>query len=353
MIGRPVSISIVVPTVGRPCLTELISELVQQIDTWDAVELLIVDDRTDSPTSLEIGSIGTVLITGGAGPAAARNAGWRAARHDWIEFVDDDVLPEEGWWSALRADLERAAPNVGAVQARIDVPTRKRPLDDWERETAGLADAEWITADIAYRAAALRDAGGFDERFPRAYREDAELAHRVRVAGWALSRGTRRSRHPVRPESTWSSLWRQRGNADDALLRRLYGAGWHHALGIPRGRRRRHAFVAGSAVAAVAATVWRVVAGRENPAGRAAAWFAVAWLAGTAEFAAHRVRRAPGALRSPGSLLATSAAIPPLAVAHWLAGWYRHRGSTAITPSRRAAVATGRRCVAEPGTGGS
>jgi hypothetical protein len=40
-----------------------------------------------------------------------------------------------------------------------------------------------------------------------------------------------------------------------------------------------------------------------------------------------RLRAAPGAWREPVPLLVTSVLIPPLAVGHWLAGWYRHRGA--------------------------
>ena len=43
---------------------------------------------------------------------------------------------------------------------------------------------------MAYRRAALESVHGFDERFPRAYREDADLAVRVRRAGWRLTRGS-------------------------------------------------------------------------------------------------------------------------------------------------------------------
>ena len=46
---------------------------------------------------------------------------------------------------------------------------------------------------------------GFDERFPRAYREDADLALRVRDAGWTLHAGARTARHPVRPADAWSA----------------------------------------------------------------------------------------------------------------------------------------------------
>jgi hypothetical protein len=138
------------------------------------------------------------------------------------------------------------------------------------------------------------------------------------------------------------SLRAQRGNADDALLRRLYGPRWHELLAAPAGRRRRHLAVVGCGALAVAsasaARVARARTARARIPGRratsartlattgAAIGAAVAgagWLAGTAEFAADRRRAAPGSPLVP--LVLTSALIPPLAIGHWLAGWWRHR----------------------------
>jgi glycosyltransferase involved in cell wall biosynthesis len=290
-------ISIVVPTVGRPSLRPLLDRLRPQLDAAPVpVELLVVRDEHRE------------------GPAATRNRGWRAAAHDWVVFLDDDVLPTEGWLDALLADLDQP-PEVGGVQGRLCVPVRARP-DDWAVNTARLETAAWATADMAYRRQALAEVGGFDERFPRAYREDADLAYRVGRQGWQLRQGRRTTVHPVRPESPWACLRAQRGNADDALLRRRYGPDWHEKLRAPRGRRRRHAAVTAAGVLAVLAALTR------HPGTAAAA--GLAWLAGTAEFAAARARQAPG---SPvPALVVTSALIPPLAVGHWLAGWYRCRG---------------------------
>ena len=44
---------------------------------------------------------------------------------------------------------------------------------------------------MAYRRDVLAAVGGFDERFPRAYREDADLGLRVVGAGWRIVRGAR------------------------------------------------------------------------------------------------------------------------------------------------------------------
>jgi glycosyltransferase involved in cell wall biosynthesis len=315
-------VTVVIPTLGRTSLCVLLSAL----RLGDGAEILVVDDRADRREPLT--APGAKVLTGhAAGPAAARNAGWRAARHEWVVFLDDDVVPDADWSARLRADLAAAGPEVGGVQGRIRVPlpADRRPTD-WERATAALTAGEWITADMAYRRAALERTGGFDERLPRAFREDAELAHRVRTAGWALVRGTRTITHPVRPESRWVSVRTQRGNADDALLRRLYGPHWRIELGIPPGRRPRHAAVTVAAAVAIlaAATRRRVLAGVS----------AAAWAAGTAEFAAARIVPGPRDRREVLTMVATSVAIPPLAVAHWLLGWWRWRTARPVEVSR-------------------
>jgi glycosyltransferase involved in cell wall biosynthesis len=315
-------VSVVVPTLGRPSLAALLSALAAGSPAPLAVELLLVDDRPDPAEELALppGIDAKVLTGRAAGPAAARNVGWRAASHDWVAFLDDDVLPDPDWFTRLAADLTGAPASAGGVQGRLRVPlpADRRPTD-WERVTAALADGAWITADMAYRRAALEATGGFDERLPRAFREDAELAHRVRTAGWELIRGARTVTHPVRPESRWVSVRTQRGNADDALLRRLYGRRWRTELDIPPGRRTRHVAVTAAAVVAVGAVVLR----RRGVAAVAAA----AWGAGTAEFAAARIRPGPRDRREVTTMLVTSAVIPPVAVAHWLRGWFRWRGA--------------------------
>ncbi|MCI4065193.1 glycosyltransferase [Micromonospora sp. R77] len=291
-------ISVVVPTLGRPSLTALLDVLAGQLDELPEVELLLVDDRRDDNDGRHDGTgelavpgalaAYTKVLTGrGAGPAAARNLGWRAARGSWVVFLDDDVRPAPDWCRRLRDDLA-AADAVGGVQGWVEVPLpADRHPTDWERVTAGLADGNWITADMAYRRAALAAVGGFDERFPRAYREDAELAHRVRRAGWRLVRGERRVTHPVRPESRWVRLRTQRGNADDALLRRRTARPGADLPTTP-GRRPRHvAVTAAGAVALAAAVAW---AGIPPPPARpvlgvTAGLAALGWAAGTAEFA--------------------------------------------------------------------
>ena len=324
------SVTLVVPTLGRPSLAALLESLgASEGPAPD--ELLLIDDRPRGDASLL--PAGTdpstlsrcpvrVLHSGGRGPAAARNVGIRASRSRWVAFLDDDVVVTPTWLADLHRDLSEAAGPVGGVQGQVTVPlpAGRRPTD-WERGTAGLASARWITADMAYRSDVLAATGGFDERFPRAFREDADLALRVQDAGFELRRGRRGIVHPVRPAAWSASIRQQRGNADDPLMRRLHGSRWARRAGAPPGRRPRHAAV----TAAAAGGVLAAATGRRRPAAAAL----LAWAAGTAEFAWGRIAPGPRDAREVGTMLATSILIPPAAVGHWLAGVVRHRGASA------------------------
>ena len=179
-------ISVVVPTIGRPSLDALLDALAGAPGPRPAA-LILVDDRpAGEPLRPDRPGLPPVRVvrTGGGGPARARNLGWRTARTGWIAFLDDDVVVDPDWFEALDRDLAGLAPDVAGSQGRVRVPLPedRRPTD-WERGTAGLATSSWITADLAYRRAALAAVGGFDERFPRAFREDSDLALRVMGTG--------------------------------------------------------------------------------------------------------------------------------------------------------------------------
>jgi hypothetical protein len=333
-----VSFDVVIPTVGRDSLQRLLAAL--DAGFADAPVLpgrvILVHDRP-GPAPLDLGADASrgrysdrlssrlaVLPGPAAGPAAARNVGWRttSAGTEWVAFLDDDVLPPPTWAADLVADLARLGPDVGADvgasqgRLRVRLPSNRRPTD-WERNVAGLANAAWATADMAYRRAALEAVGGFDERFPRAYREDADLALRVQAAGWRLTKGDRVVDHPVRPADRWVSVRLQAGNADDVLMRALHGCDWRQRCGAPPGRRGRHLAVTAAGVAAVGAAAAR------RPALAIAA--AVAWLAGTAELAWARIAPGPRTREEVVTMLATSAVLPAAATAWWLRGIFRWR----------------------------
>ena len=308
---------VVIPTTGRPSLERLLAALAgAQGPSPDRV--LVVDDRPDRSQPLLVpgaaAGLPVELLAGRAGgPAAARNAGWRAASAEWVAFLDDDVEIERDWPAALARDLDGLPARTAGSQGRIRVPLpgERRPTD-WERNVRGLEDAVWATADMAYRRDALERLGGFDERFPRAYREDAELALRALRAGWSLARGARRVVHPVRPAGWAASVRLQEGNADDALMRALHGRRWRDEAQAPPGR-----LAANLATTAVgAAGIAAVATGRRGPA----LALGSAWAVATLHFAAQRIASGPRTIDELGRMLVTSAIIPPAATLHRLRG---------------------------------
>ncbi len=314
------TLDIVVPTLGRPSLAALLEALAAG-PTLPA-RIVLVDDRRHAATPLvpsgppaALAERLTIVRGRATGPAAARNAGWRTSTAEWVAFLDDDVVPGVDWLDALEKDLADQPRGVGGSQGRLVVPVPSdRRLTDWERTVKGLETAHWATADMAYRRAALEAVGGFDERFPRAYREDADLALRVQAAGWRLVRGRRSVRHPAGLVGAWISVRRQAGNADDALMRARHGPSWRDHAGIVPGRRARHLTVTAAALLALGA----LALGRR----RAAATAATLWLAGTARFAWTRIAPGPRTRAEIATMVATSVVIPAAASWHWLRGWW-------------------------------
>ncbi|GAA2262819.1 glycosyltransferase [Streptomyces atrovirens] len=317
--------AVVVPTLGRPCLGRCLRALAEA-DGPGPARVVVVDDRPDPAGAPLTAAVPpalrsrTLVVPGGArGPAAARNTGWRAAGDaPWVVFLDDDVVPGPTWADDLALDLAGASVATAGIAARIEVPLPPdRPPTDWERGTAGLARARWITADMAYRRRALEAVGGFDERFRRAFREDADLALRVLDAGWTLSEGRRTTAHPVRPTGRWISVRLQAGNADDVLMTRLHGRGWWRRAQAPRGRLPAHLALTAAGLTAAGC----LLSGRP----RTAVACATGWLAGTAEFALARILPGPRTRDEIVTMALTSVLVPPAATWHWLRGHVLHR----------------------------
>jgi histidinol-phosphate phosphatase family protein len=321
---------VVIPTAGRESLGVLLDSLADG-DGPRPERTIVVDDRPE-PAPIERPGI-EVLASGGRGPGAARNMGWRAATAEWVAFLDDDVVAPPGWRALLADDLGDLPAHVAGSQGAIRVPPAdaRRPTD-WERNVRGLEDARWATADMAYRRSALAAVGGFDERFRRAYREDAELGLRLIEAGFEIHTGSRHVIHPVRPAGPGVSVRLQAGNADDALMRALHGRDWRERAGAPAGRLPLHMLTTGAGLAAIAA----LATGRR----RAAVVAAAAWAAATTEFAWRRIAPGPRTAREIATMAWTSAALPAAAVLQRLRGELRARREVrpgALTAPPRAA----------------
>jgi glycosyltransferase involved in cell wall biosynthesis len=295
-----VQFDIVIPTIGRPSLNVLLDSLVRAEGSLPG-RVLIVDDRRDASSALTLKDVDqrissriTVLKGKAAGPASARNVGWRASQAPFIAFLDDDVVVHSDWLEGVARDIESLPDFAAGSQGHVHVPLpADRPATDWERNVASLQSSAWITADMIYRRSVLEELGGFDERFKRAYREDADFALRVFDAGYRIDKGTRNIVHPVREADPWVSLRLQAGNADDALMTAIHGRDWRARAGAPPGRWPFHV-----------ATVLCFAA----------------WAALTMEFTWRRIAPGPRTPQEIRTILLTSPLIPFAAVYHRLRG---------------------------------
>jgi glycosyltransferase involved in cell wall biosynthesis len=160
--------------------------------TFRDFDVVIVDDASaDGTTALlaEARARGDLALTvlrheTGRGPAAARNAGWRAASAVVIAFTDDDCRPSPGWLAAGVAAM--AATANGTREAIVQGLTEPDPLeaDRLGPFTRSLnvreLDHWYATANMFYSRATLERLGGFDETtFSRPGGEDTDLAWRA------------------------------------------------------------------------------------------------------------------------------------------------------------------------------
>lgn len=309
-------ISVVIPTYKRPqlLLRCLKSVLTQHFET-DAYEVIVVDDGHDDATQRLVESLidGAPLAAElrylrppvGRGPAVARNVGWRAARGALVAFTDDDTVPARDWL----AEGERVMalhPDWVAMCGRVSVPMPGEATDH-ARMTAGLAKAEFVTANAFVRRWALQKVNGFDERFARAWREDSDLQFRLMAEAGPVGRSARAEVvHPVRSAPWGLSLSQQRNTFYDALLYKK-----HPRLYRERIRRVppwNYYLIVGLAVAALALLF-------AHEAEWAARCMAV-MLALVLHLAFARLRDTSHSLRHVLEMLATSALIPFLSV-YW------------------------------------
>lgn len=229
------SVSVVIPTHGRPALLiRCLAALLRQDFDPEKLEIVVVIDGPDAMTVNVVKQLIplsprtiTLCLPENRGPATARNTGWQIATGELVLFTDDDCVPTPHWvsgyWSAYESyqPISAAAYNIGkclAFRGPVHVPCPPRPTD-YEKNTAGLESAAFVTANCACTPAALRRIAGFDEAFTMAWREDSDLEFKLIEAGIPIVTVPRaRLTHPVRSAPWGISLKEQKKSLFNALL---------------------------------------------------------------------------------------------------------------------------------------
>ncbi|MEU4344792.1 mycofactocin biosynthesis glycosyltransferase MftF [Nocardia sp. NPDC023852] len=163
--------------------------------------VIVVDDGSDQPVRIPSNRGARCRVTvlrhdRKHGPAAARNAGLRAATTDFVAFLDSDVVPRSGWLEVMLGhfsdpEVTLVAPRIVALDPESNALARyehtRSSLDRGRREAAvqsrGLVSYV-PSAALLVRRRALLAQGGFDESMHVA--EDVDLCWRLERAGCRL-----------------------------------------------------------------------------------------------------------------------------------------------------------------------
>ena len=213
----PADVTVVVPTHETPP-ARLYDILSHSVET---AAVVFVDDGSGTPLTGVRGAT-LVRLRHNSGPAAARNAGLRAAETPIVAFVDTDVALHGEWLDGLLWHFDD--PRVGFVAPRVasgpaaDAGDRRvaryeerhSPLDlgsQPARIVAGTRVSYVPAAALVVRKEALDEVGGFDETLRCG--EDVDAVWRLAAAGW---RGRYEPLVVVhhQPRRTWRQLAAQR-----------------------------------------------------------------------------------------------------------------------------------------------
>jgi glycosyltransferase involved in cell wall biosynthesis len=192
--------SVIVPTYQRPAaIVDCIKALTLMRYPKDRFEVIVVDDGSSEPVEAAIGKFGRdvqlrVIRQPNAGPAAARNAGVRIARGEYLAFTDDDCMPDGEWLNAFDGRFQ-AQPQA-CVGGQVANGFHENPysvashlVSEHVREffTANNSSLLFFpTNNIAFPAAGLRQIGGFLEKYRLVAAEDREICYRWIAAGGSL-----------------------------------------------------------------------------------------------------------------------------------------------------------------------
>jgi GT2 family glycosyltransferase len=188
---------------------ELVLRSLQALErqTFRDFEVIVVDNASTDGSAERIErsfpAVRTLRSPRNLGFAAGNNLGLReAGASEWIALINPDAFAEPEWLEKLVAAAERhtACASVGSRLLRADDVTTLDGIGDvyhvsglhWREGFGkpaagrGATPREIFTpcaAAALYRAAALREAGGFDEDY-FCYSEDVDLGFRLQLLGY-------------------------------------------------------------------------------------------------------------------------------------------------------------------------
>jgi len=190
-------VSTVIPVYNRAAMLEAaVASVLAQ--TYRPIEIVVVDDGSTDDTPARADALAAahaevvVIHQTNGGPGAAREAGRRAARGEFVQFLDSDDLLWPRKFEVQVAALRRA-PECGVaygwtrliVNGVVDQKPWKRTGERIETMFPSMLQSRWWgTPTPLYRAALLERAGGWTSLRAE---EDWELDCRIAALGVRLA----------------------------------------------------------------------------------------------------------------------------------------------------------------------
>ena len=250
-------VSVVIPTHARETRLAFALEALaaQTVDPAEFEVVVVRTEEAEGPFAAPPDGLEVRELRAPRGPGSQRNAGWRAARGEWIAFVDDDCRAAPGWLEALLAAAEREGGEV-IVQGRTEPDPDEAHLLFGMARTIHISAPSGLyeTCNLLVRRELLERLGGFDEEFDRyGWGEDTDLGLRAEELGARLAwAGEALAWHAVYPNPLPHALRdarRRRGFA--RLIRRHPSLRERMPLGLLVSR--KHGAVAALALGALGA----------------------------------------------------------------------------------------------------
>ncbi len=106
-------VSVIIPARDAPLLPQVIASLAAPGNRASIAEVVIVGDGSDALDGSSFPRFVRIPTPHPVTSPVARNVGIRAARSDWLAFLDADCITEPGWLPALLAAGMAGHPVVG------------------------------------------------------------------------------------------------------------------------------------------------------------------------------------------------------------------------------------------------